>query len=158
MKVVQEVFPQPPVSEENEPTLDGKTGISRDGSLGEHIRILDSLSVMSALGDSAWMGLEMIHNLSSVDEHIYQAMSHMAGIQLSSIGDLHQNLENWAQNWYGGLTDGAVTNLQGHVAEQIVADHLKQLGHHVDFAQHSNEAGWDLLVDHHPVNVKDIAV
>jgi len=157
MKVVQEVFPQIPASEENELTVDKKISLRHETAFGEHMRRLDNLSIISALGDSAWMGVDMMHNLSAVNEHIYDALSHMAGIQLSSIGDLHQNLENWSQHWYGGLTGGALTNLQGHVAEQIVADHLQQLGHHVQFAEHSNQVGWDLLVDNQPVNVKDVS-
>jgi hypothetical protein len=125
--------------------------------LREHTRGLDSLSVISGLGESAWVGLEMAHNLSAVNEHVYEALSQMAGTQFDTIGDLHKNLEDWAQNWSGGLTEKAIDKLQGHVAEQVVAGHLEHLGHQVQIVEHSNQPGLDLLVDGHPVNVKNVA-
>ncbi len=157
-RVVQEVFPELPELKQDEQYTNGNRNLLTDTPLRQSIRALDSLSIISGLGESAWTGLEMIHNLSAVNEHVYDALSQMAGAQLASIGDLHANLQDWAQDWYGGLTERAINNLQGHVAEQVVADHLRELGHHVQFAEHSNQSGWDFLVDgQNRVNVKDVA-
>ena len=57
----------------------------------------------------------------------------------------------------GGLSNGAIDCLQGHVAESIVADHLRSYGHEVLFPATSNQQGYDLVVDGHAYNVKDLA-
>lgn len=49
---------------------------------------------------------------------------------------------------------GATNNLKGYVAEQMVAANLVAAGHSVSLPDTSNQAGWDLLVDGHPFQVK----
>jgi len=51
-------------------------------------------------------------------------------------------------------TLGAVSNVKGYVAEQIVAAELVAHGYQVTFPDTSNQAGWDLLVDGLPFQVK----
>jgi hypothetical protein len=43
--------------------------------------------------------------------------------------------------------EGAIDNVKGYTAEQVVAAELVAQGHQVSFPETSNEAGWDLLVD-----------
>ncbi|MDT4840542.1 hypothetical protein FQZ97_743680 [compost metagenome] len=50
--------------------------------------------------------------------------------------------------------EGATNNLKGYVAEQMVAANLIASGHSVSFPETSNQAGWDLLVDGQPFQVK----
>ena len=49
---------------------------------------------------------------------------------------------------------GAITRLTGYVAEQQVALNLVRQGHIVELPESANQAGWDLLVDGSPVQVK----
>ena len=49
---------------------------------------------------------------------------------------------------------GGVANLKGYVAELVVAEQLLNAGHTVSFPEASNQAGWDLLVDGEPFQVK----
>ena len=52
---------------------------------------------------------------------------------------------------------GAISNLKGYVAEQVVAGQLVQQGHVVDFPDTSNQAGWDIAVDGVKFQVKNAA-
>jgi hypothetical protein len=49
---------------------------------------------------------------------------------------------------------GSVSQMQGYVAEQVVAHHLEAQGYDVTFPDVSNQEGWDVLVDGHPFQVK----
>ncbi len=155
-ELVQQVFPK--FSEPNDERLDStqKANPSSSNIPNQSRKRIDSLSLFSGLGESAWLGADMIHNLQAVNQHVFDALSQMAGKQLLSIGDLHNHIDNWEHDWLGGLKDSTIDNLQGHVAEYVVADHLRQLGHNVQFAGQSNQAGYDFIVDGHPVNVKDV--
>lgn len=42
---------------------------------------------------------------------------------------------------------GDIAQLQGYVAEQMIAQQLTAAGHDVEFPETSNEAGWDIRVD-----------
>lgn len=52
---------------------------------------------------------------------------------------------------------GVGNNLRGYVAEQIVAAKLVEAGHVVGLPETANNAGFDLLVDGHPFQVKCLA-
>jgi len=45
--------------------------------------------------------------------------------------------------------------LTGYVAEQKAASYFEQMGHHVEFAPVPNQPVWDMLVDGHPVQIKE---
>ncbi|MGC8668373.1 MAG: glycine zipper domain-containing protein [Chthonomonadales bacterium] len=116
----------------------------------------DQLGVVAALGESAVTAGYMVAGLLAVDQHFYGAISELAGHQITTFADLHAHVADYASTFLGGVKEGVVTKVQGHVAEQVVAEHLQKLGHHVEFAPTSNQAGYDLVVDHHfLVNVKD---
>ncbi|MCE1188490.1 MAG: hypothetical protein LWX56_05055 [Ignavibacteria bacterium] len=115
---------------------------------------IDKFTIGSAIGESAWYGTDIINNMLSVDQNVYDALSQLAGKQMDSISDLHSYLSHWDTDWTGHLT--AINNLQGYVAEFVVADHLRSLGHTVTFPEASNTPGYDIMVDGHPYNVKDV--
>ena len=52
---------------------------------------------------------------------------------------------------------GAISNLKGYVAEQVVAAELVQQGYVVEFPDTSNQAGWDIAVDGVRFQVKNAA-
>ena len=49
---------------------------------------------------------------------------------------------------------GSLSQMQGYVAERLVALHLEVQGHDVTFPETSNQEGWDLLVDGDRFQVK----
>ncbi len=60
------------------------------------------------------------------------------------------------QLWAPAMTaDGWFERLTGYVAEQKAASALEAAGHHVTFAATANQPVWDLLVDGHPVQIKE---
>ncbi len=52
---------------------------------------------------------------------------------------------------------GDMAQLQGYVAEQMIAVELQAKGHDVEFPEDSNNPGWDILVDGQPFQVKNLA-
>ncbi|MCM3721196.1 hypothetical protein [Solibacillus isronensis] len=52
------------------------------------------------------------------------------------------------------VATGDMAQLQGYVAEQMIAQQLIAVGHDVSFPETSNQPGWDLLVDGQPFQVK----
>lgn len=49
---------------------------------------------------------------------------------------------------------GMVNQLQGYVAERLVAEHMSATGYDVSFPQDSNQPGWDVLIDGNPFQIK----
>ena len=118
----------------------------------------DALALPSALGEASITGALMLKDYLSVDSHFYNAMSSMAGHQIANFADLHEQVSHYATNGFGEMSSHVVDNVQGHLAEQIVAEHLRHLGHHVEMAATSNQSGWDIIVDHaFRINVKNYA-
>jgi hypothetical protein len=74
-----------------------------------------------------------IDNLASVDSYVHDHF--FASPDVSAEGWLHR--------------------LEGYVAEQKAAAALEQAGHHVEFAHFSNQPDWDLIVDGHPLQIKE---
>jgi hypothetical protein len=52
---------------------------------------------------------------------------------------------------------GNISQLQGYVAERFVAQALREMGAEVEFPKTSNQAGYDLLVNGEPFQVKCLA-
>ncbi|QZT33953.1 hypothetical protein HUR95_00485 [Caldalkalibacillus thermarum TA2.A1] len=52
---------------------------------------------------------------------------------------------------------GEISQLQGYVAEKMLAMELTAKGHEVQFPETSNEPGWDLLVDGEKFQVKNLS-
>jgi hypothetical protein len=81
------------------------------------------------------------------------------GIDFARQEDLHNFLSfahfaDHQQELTGTALAGSISNLQGYVAERVVAHHLEAAGHDVSFPDISNQEGFDILVDGHPFQVK----
>jgi hypothetical protein len=76
---------------------------------------------------------EHLHSLPSINDHIHDHF----------FDSTTQSAEGWLHR------------LEGYVAEQKAALAMEQAGHTVEFAPHANQAGWDLLVDGHVVQIKE---
>lgn len=105
----------------------------------------------------ALYGAETLQRISVLDANAYGAVSHLANQQLDSLADLSSYLGGWKIDLSGQLTEGGLTKLAGHLGETYAAEHLTNAGLEVVWPQASNQAGWDLMVNDHLVNVKTIA-
>lgn len=81
----------------------------------------------------------------SSDVHIHN------GFQL--VDYLHHHYESLGDTGRTGFSD----RLLGYVGEQKAAAILHAQGHAIDMAHSSTHPVWDLLVDHHPVNIKTVS-
>lgn len=88
----------------------------------------------------------MLWSYSQVDTQVLDAIRFSSADKPSDFFDLKDRISD--------LSQGAITRLSGYVAEQQVALNLQQQGHHVQFPEKSNQEGFDLLVDGHPIQVK----
>lgn len=118
--------------------------------------LLLKTGLLSIVGESVIYSGEAIGNLLAVNEDVYATISQMTGQQMDSLSDLSQGIHDWQTSWTGGISHQALQNFQGHFAEQVVANHLEQAGHHVVMPDASNQAGYDLIVDGVKVNVKNV--
>src|SRR5574340_611724 len=90
-----------------------------------------TLAWLAVAGETGWTAADMWRDFAAVNSDFCQAASHLAGQQLTTIADLHQHLSGFEHGTFGDVPGGVVNMLQGHVAEQAVADQLRALGHTV---------------------------
>jgi len=109
---------------------------------------------MAAGADGITPGLEVWLRWSSVDEHVFQAASHMSHEQIDGFADL---LKMVNAKGYAIETAGFFNKLLGHVGEWHVQEHLAAAGHAVAMPSVTNEPSVDLWVDGHGMNVKTVA-
>lgn len=96
---------------------------------------------------------EMLYNAVSIDPMVLAAADFSRS---EDLGDIFQ-FGVFAER-VGSMSEaaaaGAGNNLRGYVSEQLVAARLAEVGHVVSFPETSNNAGFDLLVDGVPFQVK----
>lgn len=99
----------------------------------------------------------------SVGEFIYDYVminpSVVKGIDFARTEDLSSlfTLNQFSSGIDTSVITGDIAQLQGYVAEQMIAAELQAKGHEVEFPQTSNNPGWDLLIDGQPFQVKSLA-
>ncbi|MGO7922116.1 hypothetical protein ACC755_23460 [Rhizobium ruizarguesonis] len=96
---------------------------------------------------------DMLYNAVSIDPMILAAADFSRS---EDLGDIFQ-FGAFAER-IGSMSStaaaGAENNLRGYVSEQLVAARLTEIGHVVSFPETSNNAGFDLVVDGVPFQVK----
>ena len=102
-------------------------------------------------------GGEIVHKYLLVDDYVYEGIRRLAGQQFDSFGDLSAKVQTYEQDFFGGLTEGSLRKVGGHIAEPYAANHFANAGLDVQWPDVSNQAGWDLLIEGHEVNVKLVA-
>jgi hypothetical protein len=90
---------------------------------------------------------------SSVDHHVFQAFSHLAGKQIEGMADLLQVVDT---KGYALGSAEFVNKLLGHVGEWHAQEHLASAGLDVSMPDATNVPGLDLWVDGHAVNIKTV--
>jgi hypothetical protein len=124
-------------------------------------RILDSMMLgpkisEAAKEDLAYAGItlgDFLYDYIRIDPTVVE------GIDFARSADLHNFLSfaHFAEHHEeltGRALAGSISNLQGYVAERVVAQHLGAAGHDVSFPDLPNQEGYDILVDGHPFQVK----
>ncbi|MBT2644630.1 hypothetical protein J7I80_20650 [Bacillus sp. ISL-41] len=96
---------------------------------------------------------EFIYDYVMINPAVVQGLDFARTEDLSSLFTLSQ---------FAGTIDtetltGDMAQLQGYVAEQMIAAELQAKGHDVEFPETSNNPGWDILVDGQPFQVKNLA-
>jgi hypothetical protein len=80
------------------------------------------------------------------------------GIDFARTEDLSHlfSLSEFAKSVDTTTLTGDMAQLQGYVAERMIGSELQARGHDVEFPSTSNQAGYDLLVDGEPFQVKNL--
>lgn len=114
---------------------------------------------MNEMAEAAAVGalglLPSFYYLSQLDENVLEAMEFAFAQDLSNFRDFHDYInEKYLGILEAESAEGWLTRLEGYVTEQYAADVLTRLGYEVEFPSSPNQAGWDLLVDGEPWQVK----
>lgn len=96
---------------------------------------------------------EFIYDFMMINPQAVQGLDFARTEDLSSLF----TLSKFSEQIDPTVLTGDFAQLQGYVAEQMVAAELQSKGHDVEFPDDSNNPGWDILVDGHPFQVKDLA-
>jgi uncharacterized membrane protein len=96
---------------------------------------------------------EFIYDYVMINPSVVQGLDFARAEDLSSLFSLSQ----FAGTIETGILTGDMAQLQGYVAEQMIAAELQAKGHDVEFPETSNNPGWDILVDGQPFQVKNLA-
>ncbi|MEB2848111.1 hypothetical protein [Endobacterium cereale] len=130
------------------PKASDRTGALLEGVLSKHRG--DAAEVAAVAGLTAG---DILYNAVSIDPMVLEAADFSRS---EDIGDIFQ-FGAFAER-IGSMTSaaaaGAGNNLRGYVSEQLVAARLTEVGHVVSFPETANNAGFDLLVDGVPFQVK----
>lgn len=96
---------------------------------------------------------EVLYSAASIDPRVVAAVDFSRSEDLADIFAFGAFAARAAEV-AGAAGVGAANNIRGYVAEQIVATQLVAKGHDVSLPETSNNAGFDLVVDGLPVQVK----
>lgn len=96
---------------------------------------------------------EFIYDYIMINPTVVQGLDFARTDDLSSLFTLSQ----FSSQIDSTMLTGDIAQLQGYVAEQMLAVELQAKGHDVEFPEDSNNPGWDILVDGQPFQVKNLA-
>ena len=96
---------------------------------------------------------DFLYDYIRIDPDIVRGIDFARADDLSSI----TSFSVFARDIDSSVNTGDLAQLQGYVAEKMVALELQGRGHDVQFPETSNQAGWDVLVDGMPFQVKNWA-
>lgn len=113
---------------------------------------------VAALDGALGAGASMIYQYMAIDDTIYEGIGNLAGEDLKDFSDLSNTVGGYEESPYpwSGLSEGSLNKVSGHVAEAEVGEHFSEVGVDVSWPEASNQKGWDLLLNGHEVNVKNV--
>jgi hypothetical protein len=109
----------------------------------------------AAAADGAVAGGAILESALKIDPQVLSAMEFSTAQDLHGLADFHTYVQDHFFSAPIETADGWFNRLTGYVAEQKAASFFEQAGHHVVFAPVSNQPVWDMLVDGHPVQIKE---
>jgi hypothetical protein len=127
----------------------GMLGVRRIGYLHRARGYLSLANVSAGAGDGIIDGVPLLDAAVSINGHVIDALGRVEVHSTAASTILAYFREHSSL-----ATEHFVDYLKGYVAESIVGDHFSALGHHVVLAANANQAGWDLLIDGEPFQVK----
>lgn len=109
-------------------------------------------SLQEAVATSSLTVANFIYDYCRLDPTV------MEGIDFARVEDLSFlfSFSQFADGIDLNGNTGDIAQLQGYVAERMVAAELQAKGYDVEFPETSNQAGYDLLVDGEPFQVKNL--
>ncbi len=96
---------------------------------------------------------EFMYDYFMINPEVVKGIDFARADDLSSLFTLSQ----FAKGIDTSVATGDMAQMQGYVAEQMLAAELQAKGHDVEFPEESNNPGWDLLIDGQPFQVKNLA-
>jgi hypothetical protein len=113
------------------------------------------LPAWAAATDGLLQSLPAFEAFSHVDADVLKAIDFSTAEHIKNLASVDSYINSHFFDQPIPSAEGWLHRLEGYVAEQKAAAALEQAGHHVEFAHLPNQAGWDLLVDGHPWQVKE---
>lgn len=113
------------------------------------------LGVAAATLDGALTGFHAAEALASIHIDFLKAIQESTAEHLHNLHSVSEYVQDHFFDAPADSADGWLHRLEGYVGEQKAAVALEHAGHAVQFAPHANQAGWDLLVDGHAVQIKE---
>jgi uncharacterized membrane protein len=110
---------------------------------------------LAAAADGIVAGSFIADAALHIDPQVLHALEFSTAEHLHGLADIDSYVEAHFFDAPIASAEGWFERLTGYVAEQKAATALEQLGHHVEFAPVANQPVWDLLVDGHPVQIKE---
>jgi hypothetical protein len=109
----------------------------------------------AAAADGVIAGGFLAHAALNIDPHVLNAIEFSTADHLRGLADIDQYVHDHFFAVPVQSADGWFERLTGYVAEQKAAAYFETMGHHVVFAPVANQPVWDMLVDGHPVQIKE---
>ena len=96
---------------------------------------------------------DILYHAAAIDPEVLRAADFSRAEDLSGVFDFGAFADG-VRDLGGDALAGAEDHLRGYVAEQLVATRLAEQGHQVELPDSPNNAGFDLIVDGTPCQVK----
>lgn len=104
------------------------------------------------MSTGAIMSGEFLYDYFRLDPTVMEGIDFARAEDLSSLF----TFSTFAGKIETSVNTGDIAQMQGYVAERMIAAELQAKGHDVEFPETSNQAGYDLLVEGNPFQVKNL--
>lgn len=140
-------------------TIEATMSPSPDGATADHkievpAVIKDPLT-WAAAADGGIAGWSILESALKIDPQVLSAIEFSTADHIHNLADINSYVHGHFFSAPLQSADGWFNRLTGYVAEQKAASFFESTGHQVVFAPVANQPVWDLLVDGHPVQIKE---
>jgi hypothetical protein len=118
-------------------------------------RVVHDPLTWAAAADGAVAGGAILESALKIDPQVLHAIEFSTAQDLHGLSDFHTYVQDHFFSTPVDTADGWFNRLTGYVAEQKAASFFEHAGHHVMMAPVANQPVWDMLVDGHPVQIKE---